>query len=77
MTIHLFGRHPALLFSDPDVQCLLPSTDDMYTYYGWPQVREEYNDPKSQDRIPCGKIPQMWGQSLYVIGRLLKEVSHL
>jgi len=23
-----------------------------------------------------GKIPLMWAQSLYVVGRLLKEVSH-
>ena len=37
------------------------------------QVEEEYKKPKSQDRVVGGKIPQMWGQSLFVIGRLVKE----
>ena len=36
----------------------------------------EYKLPKSQDRICAGKIPQMWGQSLYVLGRLVKEVDN-
>ena len=37
------------------------------------QVEEENKKPKSQDRVVGGKIPQMWGQSLFVIGRLVKE----
>ncbi|ELT89975.1 hypothetical protein CAPTEDRAFT_163062 [Capitella teleta] len=37
------------------------------------RVEAEYTEPKSQDRIPIGKLPQMWGQSLYVLSRLLKE----
>ena len=38
------------------------------------KVEQEYKNPKSQDRTMMGKIPQMWGQSLYVLGKLLKEV---
>ena len=38
------------------------------------KVEQEYNMPKSQDRSMMGKIPQMWGQSLYVLGKLVKEV---
>ncbi len=26
------------------------------------------------DRVPVGKMPQMWGQSLYVVAKLLQEV---
>ena len=36
-------------------------------------MEAEYRDPKSQKRVAAGKMPQMWGQSLYVIGRLVKE----
>ena len=39
---------------------------------GW-QVEAEYRDPKSQKRVAAGKMPQMWGQSLYVLGCLIKE----
>lgn len=39
------------------------------------QVDEEYKNPKSQDRFPTGKLPQMWGQSMYVLAKLLQEVS--
>ena len=31
-------------------------------------------EPKSQGRIPVGKVPQMWGQSLYVLCKLIHEV---
>lgn len=41
------------------------------------QVELEYKNPKSQDRVVQGKLPQMWGQSLYVLGRLVKEVRWL
>ena len=37
------------------------------------KVDEEYKNPKSQDRIPSGKLPQMWGQSMYVLAKLLQE----
>ena len=39
------------------------------------QVEEEYQNPNSVKRIPAGKFPQMWGQSLYVVANLVKEVS--
>lgn len=35
------------------------------------QVDEEQRNPGSQDRVPGGKIPHMWGQSLYILGELL------
>jgi len=39
------------------------------------QVEEEYKSPGSQEREAVGKLPQMWGQSLYVLASLVKEVS--
>jgi len=38
------------------------------------QVDEEYKSPGSQKREALGKMPQMWGQSLYVLASLVKEV---
>ena len=37
------------------------------------KVEDEYKNPKSQERVPLGKIPHMWGQSLYIIGKLLND----
>lgn len=38
------------------------------------QVDEEYCNPHSVDRVPLGKLPLMWGQSLYILGCLMAEV---
>ena len=38
------------------------------------QVDEEYRNPHTVDRIPMGKLPLMWGQSLYILGCLMAEV---
>lgn len=38
-------------------------------------VPAEYRDPGSQNRIPLGLCPFMWAQSLYIVGKLLQEVS--
>lgn len=35
---------------------------------------EEYRNPHTVDRIPMGKLPLMWGQSLYILGCLMAEV---
>ncbi|XP_043913493.1 phosphorylase b kinase regulatory subunit alpha, skeletal muscle isoform isoform X2 [Protopterus annectens] len=37
------------------------------------KVDEEYRNPHTVDRIPLGKLPHMWGQSLYILGCLLAE----
>ncbi|XP_071605373.1 phosphorylase b kinase regulatory subunit alpha, liver isoform isoform X2 [Heliangelus exortis] len=37
------------------------------------KVDEEYENPHSVDRIPVGKLPHLWGQSLYVLSCLLAE----
>ncbi|XP_061089801.1 phosphorylase b kinase regulatory subunit alpha, skeletal muscle isoform isoform X2 [Conger conger] len=37
------------------------------------RVEEEYVNPHSVDRIPMGKLPLKWGQSLYILGNLLAE----
>ncbi|XP_054025319.1 phosphorylase b kinase regulatory subunit alpha, skeletal muscle isoform isoform X2 [Dryobates pubescens] len=37
------------------------------------KVDEEYRNPHTVDRIPVGKLPLMWGQSLYILGCLLAE----
>lgn len=39
------------------------------------QVDEEYVNPHTVERIPMGKCPLKWGQSLYVLGNLLAEVG--
>ncbi|XP_049338140.1 phosphorylase b kinase regulatory subunit alpha, skeletal muscle isoform isoform X5 [Astyanax mexicanus] len=37
------------------------------------RVDEEYVNPHSVERIPMGKCPLKWGQSLYILGSLLAE----
>ncbi|XP_030066084.1 LOW QUALITY PROTEIN: phosphorylase b kinase regulatory subunit alpha, skeletal muscle isoform [Microcaecilia unicolor] len=37
------------------------------------KVNEEYENPHSVDRVPLGKLPHLWGQSLYILGCLLAE----
>uniref|UniRef100_A0A673AXR4 Phosphorylase b kinase regulatory subunit n=1 Tax=Sphaeramia orbicularis TaxID=375764 RepID=A0A673AXR4_9TELE len=37
------------------------------------KVEEEYMNPHSVERIPMGKCPIKWGQSLYILGNLLAE----
>ncbi|XP_036968388.1 phosphorylase b kinase regulatory subunit alpha, skeletal muscle isoform isoform X3 [Acanthopagrus latus] len=37
------------------------------------KVEEEYMNPHSVERIPMGKLPLKWGQSLYILGNLLSE----
>ncbi|XP_021106169.1 phosphorylase b kinase regulatory subunit alpha, skeletal muscle isoform isoform X5 [Heterocephalus glaber] len=37
------------------------------------RVDEEYQNPHSVDRVPMGKLPHMWGQSLYILGSLIAE----
>uniref|UniRef100_A0A452J776 Phosphorylase b kinase regulatory subunit n=1 Tax=Gopherus agassizii TaxID=38772 RepID=A0A452J776_9SAUR len=37
------------------------------------KVDEEYVNPHTVDRVPMGKLPHMWGQSLYILGCLMAE----
>ncbi|KAM8752806.1 phosphorylase b kinase regulatory subunit alpha, skeletal muscle isoform 4-T4 [Rhynchonycteris naso] len=37
------------------------------------KVNEEYQNPHTVDRVPMGKLPHMWGQSLYILGSLIAE----
>ncbi|XP_041067605.1 phosphorylase b kinase regulatory subunit alpha, liver isoform-like isoform X2 [Carcharodon carcharias] len=37
------------------------------------KVDEEYKNPHTVDRTVKGKLPHMWGQSLYILGTLLAE----
>ncbi|XP_072232885.1 phosphorylase b kinase regulatory subunit alpha, skeletal muscle isoform isoform X3 [Leuresthes tenuis] len=37
------------------------------------KVEEEYMNPHSVERVPMGKCPVKWGQSLYILGKLLAE----
>ncbi|KAG7166250.1 phosphorylase b kinase regulatory subunit alpha-like 2 [Homarus americanus] len=58
---------------------LLVTTDDglrlVPEIYSVPaeKVELEYQDPGSQDRVAVGKLPFMWAQSLYIMGRLLQD----
>uniref|UniRef100_A0A8C9RZQ5 Phosphorylase b kinase regulatory subunit n=1 Tax=Scleropages formosus TaxID=113540 RepID=A0A8C9RZQ5_SCLFO len=37
------------------------------------KVDEEYLNPHTVERVPMGKCPLKWGQSLYILGNLLAE----
>ncbi|KAG1940412.1 phosphorylase b kinase regulatory subunit alpha, skeletal muscle isoform [Pimephales promelas] len=37
------------------------------------KVDEEYANPHTVERVPVGKCPLKWGQSLYILGNLLAE----
>ena len=38
-------------------------------------VGNEYQHPGSQPREVVGRCPFLWGQSLFILGRLLQEVN--
>lgn len=38
-------------------------------------VNAEYQKPGSQPREVVGRCPFLWGQSLYILGKLLQEVN--
>ena len=40
-------------------------------------VTAEYQSPGSQSREVVGRCPFLWGQSLYILGKLLQEVSEI
>ncbi|CAL4060069.1 unnamed protein product, partial [Meganyctiphanes norvegica] len=58
---------------------LLVTTDDglrlVPEIYSVPndKVEAEYKEPGSQDREAVGRLPFMWAQSLYIVGRLLQD----
>ena len=58
-----------VLIKDEDSIKLVPELYAVPAY----KVEDEYRSPKSQDRVPLGKIPHKWGQSLYIIGQLLRD----
>uniref|UniRef100_A0A670YIB4 Phosphorylase b kinase regulatory subunit n=1 Tax=Pseudonaja textilis TaxID=8673 RepID=A0A670YIB4_PSETE len=37
------------------------------------KASEEYENPHTVDRVPAGKLPHLWGQSLYILSALLAE----
>uniref|UniRef100_A0A8C7E3D9 Phosphorylase b kinase regulatory subunit n=1 Tax=Naja naja TaxID=35670 RepID=A0A8C7E3D9_NAJNA len=37
------------------------------------KVEEEYSHPHTVERLPVGKLPLMWAQSLYILGCLMAE----
>ncbi|XP_008433571.1 phosphorylase b kinase regulatory subunit alpha, skeletal muscle isoform isoform X1 [Poecilia reticulata] len=59
----------AILIKQKDGIWLLPEL------YSVPpdKAEEEYVNPHSVERIPMGKCPLKWGQSLYILGKLLSE----
>ncbi|XP_009706138.1 PREDICTED: phosphorylase b kinase regulatory subunit alpha, skeletal muscle isoform, partial [Cariama cristata] len=58
-----------VLIKGKNGMCLVPEL------YSVPpdKVDEEYRNPHTVDRIPMGKLPLMWGQSLYILGCLMAE----
>jgi len=39
-------------------------------------IKAEIENPGSQKRIALGRCPFLWAQSLYMLGKLLQEVSY-
>lgn len=39
-------------------------------------IKAEFENPGSQNRIALGRRPFLWAQSLYMLGKLLQEVSN-
>lgn len=39
------------------------------------KVADEYKNPGSQERVALGHCPFLWAQSLYILGKLLQDVS--
>lgn len=61
---------------------MVRSEDGMYLVpesYAVPAdlVAAEYKKPGSQPREVVGRCPFLWGQSLYILGKLLQEVSKI
>ncbi|CAF0915912.1 unnamed protein product [Adineta steineri] len=57
------------IFKDPEGIQIIP---ELYAVPG-DKVEDEKRDPHSTNRIPMGRIPHMWGQSLFVLAMLVKE----
>ena len=59
----------SVLIKNGDSVKLVPELYSVPSY----KVEEEYRAPKSQERVALGKLPHVWGQSLYIIGKLLRD----
>lgn len=61
-----------VLVRTDDGMCLMPES------YAVPadSVTAEYSNPGSQPREVVGRCPFLWGQSLYILGKLLQEVKN-
>ncbi|XP_031629307.1 probable phosphorylase b kinase regulatory subunit alpha isoform X2 [Contarinia nasturtii] len=77
---HLFqGEKMAVSrYAEKLEEVLVKSDDGMYLMpesYAVPAdaVTAEYTNPGSQPRVITGRCPFLWGQSLYILGKLLQE----
>ncbi|XP_023823406.1 phosphorylase b kinase regulatory subunit alpha, skeletal muscle isoform [Salvelinus sp. IW2-2015] len=59
----------AIMIKQKDGLSLLP---ELYSVPA-DKVDEEYVNPHSVERVPMGKLPLMWGQSLYILGNLMAD----
>lgn len=59
----------SVLIKDEESITLVPELYAVPAY----KVEDEYRTPKSQERVPLGKLPHMWAQSLYIISKLLRD----
>lgn len=50
----------------------MPLVPELYSVPG-DKAHLEQHDPGSQERIPLGRCPFIWAQSLYILGKLLQE----
>jgi phosphorylase kinase alpha/beta subunit len=50
----------------------IPLVPELYAVPAY-KVEDEYKNPRSQQRVPLGKLPHMWAQSLYIVSKLLRD----
>lgn len=81
---HLFQGDKAAVseYAHKLEEVLVRTDDGMYLMpesYAVPadSVTAEYSNPGSQPREVVGRCPFLWGQSLYILGKLLQEVKRI
>lgn len=66
-----YSKLKNIVIKSPDGFEMIP---ELY-YVPRENITAEYKDPKSQIRKPSKRLPHLWSQSLYIIARLLHDVS--
>ncbi|VDN12884.1 unnamed protein product [Dibothriocephalus latus] len=58
--------------ADDSDEVLFPIMPELYSLPG-DRVDAELKNPNSQVRVPIGSAPHLWGQSLYILSRIIMD----